>query len=200
MVVETVVMIQLSSTHESASRSIYSTVTDFARLRGWSTSWPLAIAISEANTCSGTVATSGCNSVGVGGNTDQIVGVGRHGLVPFFREYDRARPAGPYLLDVAHDLVVQHSATPRRQDDDDDREARLDQGDRTVLQLCGREALGVHVGELLQQARLRARPDSPRAGRGTAPSEHRQRPGEARTGSVVSNTASPFPASAMAGR
>ena len=45
----------------------YSTVTDFARLRGWSTSWPLAIAISEANTCSGTVATSGCSSVGVGG-------------------------------------------------------------------------------------------------------------------------------------
>lgn len=28
----------------------YSTVTDLARLRGWSTSWPLAVAISHAKT------------------------------------------------------------------------------------------------------------------------------------------------------
>ena len=39
-------------------------MTDLARLRGWSTSWPLAVAISHAKTCRGTVATSGCISVG----------------------------------------------------------------------------------------------------------------------------------------
>ena len=37
----------------------YSTVTDFARFRGWSTSFPRAVASSHANTCNGTVATSG---------------------------------------------------------------------------------------------------------------------------------------------
>ncbi len=45
----------------------YSTVTDLARLRGWSTSWPLAVAISHAKTCSGTVETSGCMRVGTAG-------------------------------------------------------------------------------------------------------------------------------------
>ena len=47
-------------------------------------------------------------------------------------------------------------STPRPRGDGtdgDDREARLDQGDRAVLQLAGREALGVHVGELLQLER-----------------------------------------------
>src|SRR5512133_3338273 len=51
----------------AAGRSRYSTVTDLARLRGWSTSWPLAVAISHANTCSGTTETSGCMRVGVCG-------------------------------------------------------------------------------------------------------------------------------------
>ena len=45
----------------------YSTVTDLARLRGWSTSLPRAVAISHASTCNGTVVTSGASSVGVTG-------------------------------------------------------------------------------------------------------------------------------------
>ena len=45
----------------------YSTVTDLARLRGWSTSWPLAAASSQAKTWSGTVATSGWSRVGTAG-------------------------------------------------------------------------------------------------------------------------------------
>ena len=46
---------------------LYSTVTDLARLRGWSTSKPLAEASSQAKICSGTVASSGISSVGVSG-------------------------------------------------------------------------------------------------------------------------------------
>ncbi len=46
----------------------HSTVTDFARLRGWSTSWPSRVATSQAKICSGTVATSGCSSVGTRGS------------------------------------------------------------------------------------------------------------------------------------
>lgn len=41
----------------------HSTVTDFARFRGWSTSCPSWVASSHANTCSGRVASSGCSSV-----------------------------------------------------------------------------------------------------------------------------------------
>ena len=38
------------------AQSPYSTVTLFAKLRGWSTSHPRAMAISRANSCSGTLA------------------------------------------------------------------------------------------------------------------------------------------------
>jgi hypothetical protein len=56
----------------SSSGLGYSTVTDLARLRGWSTSCPLAAASSQANTCSGTVATSGCISVGTAGSMIRV--------------------------------------------------------------------------------------------------------------------------------
>src|SRR5690606_5341211 len=46
----------------------HSTVTDLARLRGWSTSWPSLVAKEHAKICSGTVATSGCSSVGTLGS------------------------------------------------------------------------------------------------------------------------------------
>lgn len=39
----------------------YSTVTDFARLRGWSTFRPRASATAQAKICSGTVDRIGCN-------------------------------------------------------------------------------------------------------------------------------------------
>src|SRR6185312_15302912 len=48
-----------------ASAGVYSTVTDLARFRGWSTSKPLALASSQAKSCSGTVASNGISSVGV---------------------------------------------------------------------------------------------------------------------------------------
>ena len=46
----------------------YSTVTDLARLRGWSTSWPMRVASSHAKSWSGTTATTGCRSVGTFGS------------------------------------------------------------------------------------------------------------------------------------
>lgn len=45
----------------------HSTVTDFARFRGWSTSCPFTVASAQANTCKGTVETSGCMRVGTTG-------------------------------------------------------------------------------------------------------------------------------------
>ena len=50
------------------AQNAHSTVTDLARLRGWSTSWPSWLANSHAKICSGTVATSGCSSVGTLGS------------------------------------------------------------------------------------------------------------------------------------
>ncbi|MCY1228537.1 hypothetical protein D9M72_408580 [compost metagenome] len=49
------------------NHAAYSTVTLLARLRGWSTSYPLAVASSRAKICSGTVASRGARSVGVSG-------------------------------------------------------------------------------------------------------------------------------------
>src|SRR5690606_36309489 len=43
---------------------VYSTVTDLARLRGWSTSCPSPVASSHANSCSGTIVTRGCSRTG----------------------------------------------------------------------------------------------------------------------------------------
>ncbi len=43
-------------------------MTDLARLRGWSTSWPFLVASSQANICSGTIATKGCSNVDTFGN------------------------------------------------------------------------------------------------------------------------------------
>ncbi len=47
---------------------LYSTVTDLARLRGWSTSWPSWVASSHAKSCSGTTATRGWSSTGTCGS------------------------------------------------------------------------------------------------------------------------------------
>ena len=102
-----------------AASSVYSTVTDLARLRGWSTSWPRAVAISHASTCSGTVVTSGASSVGVGRHLDEVVGVRPYRLVAHLGDHDGAGASGPYLLDVRDDLVVQQvrgrpARAPRR--------------------------------------------------------------------------------------
>ena len=47
---------------ERQARDRYSTVTDLARLRGWSTSSPRAAATSAESTCSGTMVSSGASS------------------------------------------------------------------------------------------------------------------------------------------
>ena len=60
-----------------AARS-HSTVTDFARLRGWSTSRPFACASSIAKICSGTTASSGSNSGAASGMRDHLVGERQH--------------------------------------------------------------------------------------------------------------------------
>ena len=54
--------------HRLHGRS-YSTVTDFARLRGLSMSYPRDLAISAASICRGTVATSGWNIAGTLGSS-----------------------------------------------------------------------------------------------------------------------------------
>ena len=56
------------------SSETHSTVTDLARLRGWSTSCPRAVASSQAKACSGTVATSGCSKVEQRGSATSVSG------------------------------------------------------------------------------------------------------------------------------
>src|SRR3712207_7731048 len=41
-----------------------------------------------------------------GGHPDDVVGVGQHVVVPLLGDHDGARPPGPHLLDVGHDLAV----------------------------------------------------------------------------------------------
>src|SRR5215213_350125 len=60
----------------------YSTVTDLARLRGWSMSRPLAIASSPAKTCRGTVVTSGASRVGVRGTSTSVSAYGATSVSP----------------------------------------------------------------------------------------------------------------------
>ncbi len=52
--------IRSSRVRKAERRAVpYSTVTDFARLRGWSTSQPRKSAMERANSCSGTLAVMG---------------------------------------------------------------------------------------------------------------------------------------------
>jgi hypothetical protein len=128
---------------------VYSTVTDFARLRGWSTSRPRARATSAGEDLERDEGQQRRQQrLGVG-QPDDVVGVGRHAVVAVGRQDDRAGPAGAHLLDVVHELGLQ--GVPRR--DDDHGRALLDERDRPVLDLAGREPLGRDVGELLELER-----------------------------------------------
>ena len=49
----------------------YSTVTLLARFRGWSTSYPFRVASSQANICSGTVASNGWSNVDTFGSRNR---------------------------------------------------------------------------------------------------------------------------------
>ena len=151
----------------------HSTVTDLARLRGWSTSWPFCVASSQANICSGTVATRGCSRVetlGSGMRTSAYAAPRRRRPRPA----RRSGAAGADLLQVGQHLVVQLVPALRR-DDHEDRQAVLDQGDRAVLELAGGEALGVDVRELLELERALERDRvADVAARGTAPTARRR--------------------------
>ena len=75
----------------------------------------------------------------------------------------------------------------RRRHHDDDRQALLDQRDRAVLELAGGEALGVHVGELLELERALQRhrvADVPAEEQHRA-SRRRSSRASSRTGSMV---------------
>jgi hypothetical protein len=76
------------------------------------------VASSQAKICSGTVASSGCSS-GAVGHPDHLVGEGHDVLVAVLGDDDRARAAGPDLLDVGDHLVVQLVRALRAGHDDE---------------------------------------------------------------------------------
>src|SRR4051794_31055362 len=87
------------------------------------------------------------------GDPDDLGRVRHDLVVAVLGDDDGPRATGVDLLDVRDDLAVQGVPTPRRRDDDEDRLTGLDQRDRAVLELAGREALGVDVRELLELER-----------------------------------------------
>ena len=146
----------------------HSTVTDLARLRGWSTSWPLRVASSQANTCSAHDRDQRLEQRRHLRQGDDHVRVRRH-LVALLGQHDRPRPAGADLLDVGDHLVVRQVPTLRGHHDED-RQLVLDQRDRTVLELRRRRSPRRGCGELLRlQGLPPAPPGARRADRGTAP-------------------------------
>src|SRR5918996_721291 len=82
-------------------------------------------------------------------HVDDVVGVVLDVLVPVRRDRDHVRAAGPRLLDVGDDLVV--DVDVRRHDDD--RRLLIEECDRPVLHLTGRVRLRRDVGDLLELER-----------------------------------------------
>lgn len=73
----------------------YSTVTDFARLRGWSTSQPRLTATARESSCKGTLAVMGEKASRTFGHVDDVVGVLGDFLVALGGHGDDAGTAGP---------------------------------------------------------------------------------------------------------
>ena len=113
----------------------YSTVTDLARLRGWSTSSPLTVASSQAKICSGTTVEERRVQGRHGGHAEDDLGELVDGGVSFLCDDDRAGTAGADLGDVGQDLAVQ-LGTARGRHDDDDRLPLVHQSDGAVLELA----------------------------------------------------------------
>src|ERR1039457_2595291 len=76
-----------------------------------------------------------------------------HLAVTLVGDHDDPGTTGPDLLNVGHELVVQHTTALGGWHHDHDRHPFLDERDRPVLELAGGEALGVHVGEFLELER-----------------------------------------------
>ncbi len=76
-----------------------------------------------------------------------------HGVVALFGDHDGDRAAGLDLTNVRQQLGVQCGRAFGRGHDDDDRQLVFDQRDRTMLELTGGEALGVHVRQFFELER-----------------------------------------------
>ena len=124
----------------------HSTVTDLARLRGWSTSVPRATAVWYANSWSGMIARTGLSISVRSRHPEDVVRDVAHALVALGRHGDDARVAGAALHEVADELVVHGAARGHG----DERHLRVEQRDGSVLQLAGGVALGVDVADLLE--------------------------------------------------
>src|SRR3954451_9291996 len=86
------------------------------------------------------------------GQPDDRVGELLDADVVLLGQHDRAGTARPDLLDRADHLVVELVAALRRHDAED-RQPGVAERDRPVLELAGRETLGMDVGELLELER-----------------------------------------------
>ena len=119
----------------------HSTVTDLARLRGWSTSRPLAAASSIAKICSGTTDSSGPNRVEATGTANTTSAYGSTAASPFSAMARIRAPRARISWMFEIDLRMQRAVLARARHDHEDRLPGLDQRDRAVLELAGGEAL-----------------------------------------------------------
>ena len=126
--------------------SLYSTVTDLARLRLVDIV-AFLVASSQANICSGTVATKGCSNVDTFGN---LIMTSAYGLTSSSSFLGTMVLAPRARISCRFEITVVQQVPAARGNHDEDRQLILDQCDRTMLQLTGREAFGVDVGQLLQ--------------------------------------------------
>ena len=128
---------------------LYSTVTDLARLRGWSTSRPARTATWYAISCRGRTMSSGDQTSSTGGHVEDEVGALVEDLlhlgVALEGDGDDAAAAGLHFLDVGQHLVVRPALRAQRHH----RHALVDERDGAVLHLPRRVTLGVDVGDLL---------------------------------------------------
>ena len=102
--------------------------------------------------------TTGESSSGVAGTSRTWSASAPICVVALGRDRDHLRAAGPHLLDVGEHLRVDVALGGDRHD----RHAVLDERDRAVLQLGGREPLRVDVADLLQLERALERRRIPR--------------------------------------
>ena len=131
----------------------YSTVTLFARFRGWSTSQPRRTAMWYASSCSGTTATIGIANAGAAGRRSTASLRRIEHSIQLVRSLGRERnDRSAARLDFLHvaEHLLEHVVVRRQRDD---RHLLVDERDRTVLHLAGGVALGVDVRDFFQLQR-----------------------------------------------
>ena len=127
----------------------YSTVTDLARLRGWSTSVPARDRHVVGEQLERDDREDRRERVVRVGHPADVVGEPLDLDVALGRDRDDAGVASATLHDVADDLVVDR----RARDDRHERALGIEQRDRSVLELAGRVALGMDVADFLELER-----------------------------------------------